>query len=249
MKIILSPAKTMRQAPDLFPGHSLPEFLPQAELLRDRLRSMSEAELKALWKCSDPLVQVNRERLAHMELRGDLTAALFAYEGIQYRYMDPESFTEPQLAYAGEHLRILSGFYGLLRPLDGIAPYRLEMQSRLRVGPAKDLYQFWGGSLAEALCRGTGCILNLASKEYSRCIARCLPPDVRLITCIFGESRNGKIVEKSTMSKMLRGQMARYLVQQQAAGPEAAQDFCAQGFRFVPDASDETLFVFLKDPA
>lgn len=245
MQIIISPAKTMREEPERFPGRSLPEFLPQTEVLLGRLRELSEPELKALWKCSDPLVQANRARLAHMELRRGLTAAVFAYEGIQYRCLDPETLDGQALDYLAGHLCILSGFYGLLRPFDGITPYRLEMQAKLPVGQAKDIYQYWGGSIAERLCAGTDCIFNLASKEYSRCVARFVPEGVRFITCVFGEWKNGKVVEKSTMSKMLRGEMVRYLAQQQASGPEAAKAFCGQGCRFAPELSGEERYVFL----
>lgn len=245
MQIILSPAKTMRDAPEQFPGQTLPAFLPQTETLLRRLRELSEPELKALWKCSDPLVRTNQERLARMDLRRGLTAAVFAYEGIQYRCLGPETLDRQALDYLSGHLRILSGFYGLLRPFDGIAPYRLEMQSRLPVGQAKDLYQYWGGSLAARLCAETDCILDLASKEYSRSVAGFVPAGVRRVTCVFGEQKNGKLVEKSTRSKMLRGSLARYLAQQQAAGPEQAQAFCAQGCRFAPELSSEERYVFL----
>lgn len=247
MQIIISPAKTMREAPAQFPGRTLPEFLAWTEPLCKRLQAMDEDELKALWKCSEALVQTNRQRLARMDLRQGLTAALFAYEGIQYRCLAPETLNERELAYLAEHLRILSGFYGLLRPFDGITPYRLEMQAKLPMGPAKDLYQYWGSALAEKLCGETGCILNLASKEYSRSVARWLPEQVRFITCVFGAYKNGKVVEKSTMSKMLRGEMVRYMAQNGVTEPEELQAFRGQGYRFDAGASDEGTYVFIKE--
>ena len=98
-----------------------------------------------------------------------------------------------------EHLRILSGFYGILRPFDGVTPYRLEMQAKLPVGEAKDLYGFWGSRIAEFLFSETDCIVNLASREYSRCVSAWLTEDVRFLTCVFGERKNGAIVEKGTL--------------------------------------------------
>ena len=119
-----------------------------------------------------------------MDLRRRLTPAVLAYEGIQYRYMAPGAFETGQYAYIREHLRILSSFYGLLRPFDGVTPYRLEMQTRLSVDGHKDLCGFWGARLADQLAAETDLVLNLASKEYSRAVEPHLPPDVRFLTCI-----------------------------------------------------------------
>ena len=129
MKFIISPAKTMNVDTDSFAPHDLPRFLEQAEELKNYLQSLDYAACKALWNCSDALAEPNFERLQKMDLRRALTPALFAYEGIQYQYMAPGVFTEEELSYVQEHLRILSGLYGLLRPLDGVTPYRLEMQA------------------------------------------------------------------------------------------------------------------------
>ena len=120
-----------------------------------------------------------------MDLRQGLTPALLAYEGIQYRYMAPGVFTEEEFSYVQERLRILSGFYGLLRPFDGVVPYRLEMQAKLAVAGARDLYAFWGDTLALALAKNTDVIFNLASKEYSRSVIPHLPAGIRLVSCVF----------------------------------------------------------------
>ena len=151
MQIILSPAKKMKVDTDSFPCRSLPQLLPKTEQLYERLRGMSYQELKALRKCSDAIAKVNMERLETMDLRRNLTPAILAYEGIQYQYMAPGVFSDQALAYVEEHLRILSGFYGVLRPFDGVTPYRLEMQAKLKTKKGKDLYSYWGDSIAEAL--------------------------------------------------------------------------------------------------
>lgn len=176
MRLIISPAKKMKVDTDSFPCHRLPAFLPQTQEILARLQTMSGQELKSLWKCSDKIALLNQQRLACMDLHRMLTPAILAYEGIQYQYMAPGVFNQEELAYVEEHLRILSGFYGLLRPFDGVTPYRLEMQAKLAVSGAKDLYAYWGDTLAKALSRETRVIVNLASKEYSRCIAATLAP-------------------------------------------------------------------------
>ena len=149
MRIIISPAKKMNADTDSLAWHDLPAFLPKTEEILHCLRGMTAEELKKLWKCNDQIAALNLERLASMELEKRLTPAVLAYEGIQYRYMAPGVFTERELDYVQEHLRILSGFYGVLRPFDGVTPYRLEMQAKLKVADAKDLYAFWGDTLAQ----------------------------------------------------------------------------------------------------
>ncbi len=246
LRIIISPAKKMNADPDSLAWRDLPAFLPQTEQLLARLRAMSAAELKKLWKCNDQIAALNLERLQTMELDTRLTPAVLAYEGIQYRYMAPNVFTEAEFSYVQEHLRVLSGFYGVLRPFDGVTPYRLEMQAKLAMGEHKDLYAFWGDRLAQHLCAETDCIIDLASKEYSQCISRHLPTHVRMISCVFGEALNGKIVEKGTMCKMARVEMVRYMATHQVNDPAALCDFTGLQFRFSSEHSDEKTLVFLR---
>lgn len=151
MKIIISPAKKMNVDTDTFEIDGLPEFIDDAEILMERIRALSFSEAKALWKCNDKLALLNYERFQKMDLKRSLTPAVISYEGLQYQHMAPGVFTTEALSYIGEHLRILSGFYGLLRPFDGVTPYRLEMQAALSVKGYKDLYDFWDGRLYEKL--------------------------------------------------------------------------------------------------
>lgn len=246
MQIIISPAKKMNADPDSLPCLGLPQFLPQTERLCAALQGMSYAELKKLWRCNDQIAALNAERLRTMDLRRGLTPAILAYEGIQYRYMAPGVFTDVELEYIQRSLRILSGFYGLLRPFDGVTPYRLEMQARLSVDGAKDLYAFWGGAPARALLREGGVIVNLASREYSKCVEPYLPEGVRFITCIFGEETGGKVVEKGTQCKMARGEMVRYMAENAIEQPELLRSFDRQGYRFCPQRSGESCYVFVK---
>ena len=142
MRIIISPAKKMNVDTDSLPWLDLPAFLPKTEELCKILQGMSYDELKKLWKCNDALAQLNADRLADMDLHNRLTPAILSYEGIQYQYMAPGVFTDGELHYIQEHLRILSGFYGIVKPFDGVTPYRLEMQAKLQAGAHKDLYGY-----------------------------------------------------------------------------------------------------------
>lgn len=246
MRIIISPAKKMNVDTDSFAVEGLPRFIDEAEQLKAALQGMSPKELQTLWKCNDAIAALNVERLRNMDLRRRLTPAILAYEGIQYQYMARGVFETGQLNYIREHLRILSGFYGLLRPFDGVTPYRLEMQARLSLPGKKDLYAFWGGRLAEQLAAETDFVLNLASKEYSRAVEPHLPASVRFLTCTFGEWKDGKIVEKGTMCKMARGQMVRWLAEHNITNPPDIRDFTDLGYRFSPAHSTEYHNVFIK---
>ncbi len=245
MRIILSPAKKMN-VDDSLPWQDLPTFLNRTEQILDVLQGMDAGELKKLWKCNDQIAALNVERLAHMNLRRDLTPAILTYEGIAYQRMAPGVFTDQELAYIQEHLRILSGFYGILRPFDGVTPYRLEMQTKLAVGGSKDLYTYWGDAPARMLFQETDCIVNLASKEYSVCVSKYLPTGTKFITCVFGEEKNGKIIEKGTLCKMARGEMVRFMAQNQITTPEDMKAFDLLDFRYSPAHSDPSSYVFLR---
>ena len=249
MRIIISPAKKMRVDTDSLPWRDLPEFLHRTEEVAKILQNMSAEELKKLWKCNDAIAALNMERVVHMDLHTGLTPAILAYEGIQYQYMAPGVFTDGEYDYIQEHLRILSGFYGVLKPFDGVTPYRLEMQAKLKVGSSKDLYAYWNSALAEHLFSETDCVINLASREYSTCISKFLRPGIRFITCVFGEEKDGKIIEKGTMCKMARGEMVRYMAQQRITKPEALCAFDCLHYAFDPARSDENTYVFVKRKA
>ena len=184
-----------------------------------------------------------------MDLRRGLTPALLAYKGIQYRYMAPGVMEAAQLDYLREHLRILSGFYGLLRPFDGVTPYRLEMQARLAAEGFRDLYGFWGGLPAGQLAAETDCVLNLASREYARAVKPHLPPSVRFVTCVFGERAGDRVVEKGVRCKMARGQMVRWLAERHVTDLEGLRAFDQLGYRFHPEVSTEDCYVFLSADA
>ena len=245
MRVIIAPAKKMVVDTDSFAVDSPPQFLEQTERLKAALQSMSPKDLQVLWKCNDSIAKLNVERLEQMDLYRNLTPAVLSYEGIQYRYMAPGVMEAAHLDYLREHLRILSGFYGLLGPFDGVTPYRLEMQARLAVDGCQDLYQFWGNRLARQLASETDVVLNLASKEYSKAVEPHLPEAVRFVTCIFGEWQDGKIIEKGTKCKMARGQMVRWLAENQIKSPDDLRAFDQLGYQFCRSTSEGSHTVLL----
>lgn len=215
MKIIISPAKKMNVVPDVLPYEALPIFIDRAEQLKEELRRYSLPELQKLFVCNEKIARLNYERYRNMDLYQMLSPAILSYEGIQYQYMAPVVFTDQELAYVQKHLRILSGFYGILKPMDGVVPYRLEMQAKLRIGEYKNLYEYWNRRIYEELVKEEDLIINLASKEYSKVIETYLTPDITYINCVFGKLVNGKVKVSGTYAKMARGEMVRFMAQNQ----------------------------------
>lgn len=246
IKIIISPAKKMKET-DVLPPESLPVFLPRTEHLLSYMKKMSLPQLQAVWKCNDKIAQENFERIADMDLRERLSPAILTYEGIQYKYMAPAVFDEEAYAYLQEHLYILSGFYGAVKPFDGVTPYRLEMQARFRQPELDSLYDYWGESIADEVLRDCGLLVNLASKEYSRAVLRYLPKEIPFVTCVFGEIIDGKVKEKGTYAKMARGEMVRFMAEQKVETAEGLKAFEGLGYRFAEKYSSEKTFVFLKE--
>lgn len=244
MKIILSPAKKMNVDLETLEPLGLPVFLDNTKEILDWLKGKSYEELKTLWNCNEKIAEQNVKRLSEMDLEKQLTPAILSYEGIAYQYMAPAVFEMEQLEYVQEHLRILSAFYGALKPMDGVTPYRLEMQAKARIGEAKDLYQLWGRKLYEEVKDSDGVIINLASKEYSKCIEKYLTEEDTYITCVFGELVNGKLVQKGTYAKMARGEMVRYMAEHGMKNPEDLKSFDRLGYIFREDLSSETEYVF-----
>ena len=247
MKIIISPAKKMNIDTDTLAFRSMPSFLSETEELLAWMRRLTFAEAKAIWKCNDKIAEQNYRRFQEMDLERNLTPAVIAYEGIQYQYMAPAVFGGAQTDYIQEHLRILSGFYGVLKPFDGVTPYRLEMQAK--ASEAGDLYKFWGDKLYREVAgeeKDGGLILNLASKEYSKCVEKYLTPEDTYVTVVFGELADGKVKQKGTLAKMARGEMVRYLAENKVEDPERIKGLDRLGYCFEETLSNEKEYVFLK---
>ena len=244
MKIILSPAKKMVSDTDSIAPVNLPKHMDQtAEILRF-MKSQSKEELKAVWKCNDKIAEQNFHRLETMDLYRGLTPAVLSYEGIAFQYMAPAVFEDRQLAYVQKHLRILSAFYGVLEPMDGVTPYRLEMQAKVGIGDAKNLYDYWGERLYRSVIDDSRVIINLASKEYSKCIEKYLTPKDTYITVSFCELSGNKLVTKGTYAKMARGEMVRFMAEREIENPEEIRKFDRLGYTFRRDLSSESEYVF-----
>lgn len=245
MKIIIAPARTMKIDEDSFPYHDLPEFLPATKQILTWMRSLSYEELHQLWwNCSTRLAEKNYRWLQEMDLERGLTPAIIAFTGLQYQHMAPDVFSEQGLRYVEDHLRILSGFYGLLRPFDGIVPYRLGMGDRARVAGTANLYQFWGRRLADSLYQDDQLVLDLASVEYERAVRPYLTGRQRLVKCVFGEEVAGRVKQTATRAKMARGTMVRYLAENNITDLAGVKEFAVDGYRFRPELSTADCLAF-----
>lgn len=246
MKIILSPTKKVNVDTDSFDVLGIPRFIDDSKKLCSEINKFSFAEAKELWKCNEKLAELNYQRFQEMNLECNLTPAIFAYEGLAFQYMAPRVMTDQALNYLQEHLRILSAFYGVLTPFDGVVPYRLEMQAKLAVDGKKDLYDFWGERLYHGVMDEDRTIINLASKEYSQGIERYLQPKDRFITIEFGEFIDGKVKQKATFAKMARGEMVRFMAENQIKDLEQLKEFSISGYAYVESLSSHSKMVFIR---
>ena len=247
MRIIVSPTKQMVSGDGCVAPAGAPVYKDKAQQVLSYLQSLSFQEAMKLWGCSQKLAQEAFEVVQDANLENGLTPAVLAYDGIAFKYMAPSVFEQGQFDYLQDHLRILSGMYGVLRPLDGITSYRLEMQAKAAVNGSKNLYDFWGKSLYDQVMDESGVVVNLASKEYSRCIERYLTQDDAMITCVFGQIEHGRVVQKGVYAKMARGDMVRFMAEGSIEDPEEIQSYNRMGYVFDEDRSSQTEYVFIKD--
>ena len=254
MLTVLSPAKTF--APD-GSARGLPTTVPRlgedVEVLLARCRELSIETLKKLMRISDSLAELNHRRFREMSLPHVVANADpcgLAFGGDVYRGLAAGSLSREALAWAQDRIRILSGLYGVLRPLDLIQPYRLEMGTRLANERGRDLYAFWGNRIAEALSDesrhgGAPILLNLASNEYFRSV-RPAALQLPVVTAVFQELRDGKPRTISFSAKRARGLMARFIIENRVETPDGLRDFAAEGYRYQAGMSESHRLVFLR---
>ncbi len=252
MIILLSPAKTLDcNGATSTDAASQPVFLPEAEQLAGKLKKLTPKRLQTLMNINPELAQLNADRFNAFEVpfhRGNAWPAVLCFQGEVYRGLDAGTLTTPDLEYAQRHLRILSGLYGVLKPLDLMQPYRLEMGTKWGPTPTKtNLYKFWGDKIAQVLQEDAeGCIVNLASKEYSK--AACLSAgQARVIDVHFKDWHNGELKSLMTYAKHARGAMARHLIRTQANAPEAMLSFEGMGYRFSESHSTDNEWTFTRN--
>lgn len=252
MLIVLSPAKSLDlQTPPTTKLHSTPEFLEHSAQLIQRMREFSPADVATLMDLSDKLSALNVARYASWtpELDG-ARQAVMAFNGDVYAGLDARSLKPAQLDYAQSHLRILSGLYGLLRPLDLIHPHRLEMGTRLSTTRGKDLYAFWGETITDALNRtaeerGARVLVNLASEEYFKSV-KPRQLSVPVITPVFEDWKNGKYKIISFYAKRARGMLARYAAIKSIRDPQKLKAFDIDGYAFDKKDSSDTTWIFRR---
>lgn len=254
MLVILSPAKTLDESCATPPAPlTQPEFFSDAQSLAAQLQTLSEAQLASLMDISPKLAALNASRYANFPKslsEKNSRPAMFQFRGDVYEGFDIDSLPASALPELQKRVRILSGLYGLLRPLDLMYPYRLEMGTALKNPRGKDLYAFWGDRLTEALHRAaaqanTDILLNLASNEYSKAVAR-KGLKLQEITVHFKEKKGNKLQVLGLFAKRARGRMARFVVEQRIATPKALQGFAEDGYRFDAALSDSANFTFVR---
>ena len=245
MKIIISPAKKMKREEYVAPLHR-PMFLKEAGDLLSFLRSLSDSEMAKVWKVKGALLSSSLSSLSMLSLEDIGSPAIFSYDGIQYTYMSPSSFTDSMLEYAEKNLRIISGLYGLLRPLDGVGTYRLEMESPISIPGYGDLYSYWGGKIASSLMEDERLLVNLASAEYSKAVLPYLPSTVTVVTPVFLDWEKGRYVSKGVYAKMERGEMVRFLSETGAETVEDIKKFSSRGYEFSHSLSSPNTLCFVR---
>ena len=252
MLIVLSPAKSLDlESPLTTKQHSTPEFIAQAAELIAVLRDYSPAQISELMDLSDALASLNVGRYAHWQQdHAEARPAVMSFNGDVYTGLDAPSIDAEGIKYAQRHVRILSGLYGLLRPLDRMHPYRLEMGTKLANPRGKDLYAFWGETITQALNRQlveskSSALINLASTEYFKSVKPKLL-DAPVIEPVFQDWKNGKYKIISFFAKRARGMMARYATEHAITDPEQLKAFDVDGYAFEPNASGEREWVFRR---
>lgn len=245
MKIIISPTKQMVNENEAFLPKTEPIFIEQAQMILKKLKTLSYDEAKALWKCSDKLAQENHQRIKEANLGQNTAPAIMSYKGLQYQYMAPDILTDSALDYLQDHVRILSGLYGVLKPFDGIVPYRLEMQALLEVDRTQHLYEFWADKLYNELNFDDGPVINLASKEYSKAIQPFLQKKDQFIEVSFAQMINDKLKVKATPAKIARGEMVRYLAENQVKTLDGIKNFDHPDYTYSEEHSTPKKMVFI----
>ncbi|WP_417319367.1 peroxide stress protein YaaA [Emcibacter sp.] len=254
MLVIVSPAKKLDYETDVnVKEWSEPAYLNDSEELVETARKLTRSDIAGLMKISDQLADLNYQRFHDFSTPftpANSRPAIRAFKGDTYVGLDAESLSDEDLEYAQDHLRILSGLYGLLRPLDLIQAYRLEMGSRLQNPRGRNLYEFWGDRLAEGVNDALAgekepVLVNCASNEYFKAVNQKML-NARVITPVFKQVKDGHARSLGMMAKRARGMMARYIIQNRIEDPEKLKKFDMDGYKFQPSLSDHETFEFHK---
>ncbi|BCE00229.1 peroxide stress protein YaaA [Marinicellulosiphila megalodicopiae] len=256
MLVVVSPAKSLDyETPLTTELYSEPQFLKQTYQLAKQAKKLSPANIASMMKLSDNLAMLNYERFQHFEkdfTKENSRQAAFAFNGDVYTGLDFYTLDQDKINYAQRHLRMLSGLYGVLRPLDLMQPYRLEMGTKFEIGKAPNLYKFWGNTLANYLNdeiksqeNDTQYLINLASTEYFKSVPK-KEMQFPIIEPVFKDFKNGDYKIISFFAKKARGLMARYIIDNEIKNPTQLQKFNVDGYEYHPELSKQNAPVFLR---
>ena len=254
MLIVVSPAKTLDyETPSKTKISTIPDYLDDSQQLINRLRRFSSLDIADLMKVSKKIADLNFDRYEMWKKKftdKNAKQAALAFKGDVYTGLDAESFSAADFKFAQKHFRILSGLYGLLRPLDLMQPYRLEMGTRLETDRGKNLYEFWGSSITQGLNNQlkktkSEYLINLASNEYFKSV-KPLELNAEIITPEFKEYKNGEYKMIGIYAKKARGMLSRYIIQNQLSDPEDIKSFTEDGYKFSKQLSKGNKWVFTR---
>lgn len=255
MLIVLSPAKTLDYSVDPKSNHTAPQFLSQSSKLIKTLKDKEPKDIASLMGLSDKLATLNFDRYqswkAAKSVSSDAKPSMLVFKGDVYQGLSAEDFNAKQIKFAQKHLRILSGLYGILRPMDVIKPYRLEMGTKLQTSKGKNLYEFWGNSVQENVIsdlasQKSDLLINLASKEYFSVLGK-MPEYINVVSPVFKDFKNGKHKIISFYAKRARGLMAKWIIENNIRDFEKLSKFSLDGYYFSKKDSSATEPVFLRD--
>ena len=254
MIIVLSPAKTLDYEFESDHDYSVPAFLKKSSKLIGELKEKEPKDIASLMGLSDKLALLNYDRYqswsASKTVSKDSKPSMLVFKGDVYQGLQAEDLSKAEMKFAQKHIRILSGLYGILRPLDVMKPYRLEMGTKLETSQGKNLYEFWGNKvqdnvLEELKNQKSDLLINLASKEYFTVLGK-LPEDVNVVTPTFKDYKNGKFKIISFYAKKARGMMARWIIENKITDFEKLSGFNVDGYKYSKVESTATMPVFLR---
>ena len=253
MKVIISPAKKLNEKScDIKSKSSIP-FSKDSEVLIKELKNFSSDQLKSLMGVSSSIANLNKQRFNDWSypFNGSSKPAVFMFDGAVYNELDVQSLNEQDILYMQDNLRILSGLYGILKPLDSILPYRLEMGTKLSNSKGKNLYEFWGNKVQENILKElkankSNLIVNLASKEYFTVVGS-LPKEVEVVSPVFKDFKNGEYKLISFYAKKARGYMSHWMIKNKVTKSEDLKNFDAEGYKYSKKLSTESEPVFLRN--
>ena len=255
MIVLLSPAKTLDYSQEFDVQHTAPAFLSDSAKLIKELKVKEPKDIASLMGLSDKLATLNFDRYqswsASKTMGNDSKPALFVFQGDVYQGLQANTFNKKDITFAQKHLRILSGLYGELRPLDVIKPYRLEMGTKLPTARGKNLSEFWGTKVQENILKElkankSNLVVNLASKEYFTVVGS-LPTDVNVVSPVFKDFKNGEYKLISFYAKKARGYMSHWIIKNKVTKPEDLKNFDAEGYKYSKKLSTESEPVFLRN--